>query len=29
MLRMAFHLYNSEDDVSRALELASQWAKTA
>ena len=29
MLRMAFHLYNTEEDMRRALELAGQWAKTA
>jgi selenocysteine lyase/cysteine desulfurase len=29
MLRMAFHLYNTEDDMRRVLELADQWAKTA
>lgn len=29
MLRMAFHLYNTEDDMGRVLELAGQWAKTA
>ena len=29
MLRMAFHLYNTEDDMDRVLELAGQWAKTA
>ena len=28
MLRMAFHLYNTEDDMRRVLELADQWAKT-
>ena len=29
MLRMAFHLYNTDDDMCRVLELAGQWAKTA
>jgi cysteine desulfurase/selenocysteine lyase len=29
MLRMAFHLYNSDDDMFRVLELANRWAKTA
>tara|TARA_B100000809_G_scaffold205905_1_gene207835 strand:- start:41 stop:1252 length:1212 start_codon:yes stop_codon:yes gene_type:complete len=29
MLRMAFHLYNTEDDMCSVLELASQWARTA
>lgn len=29
MLRMAFHLYNTEDDMCCVLELASQWARTA
>ena len=29
MLRMAFHLYNTEDDMCRVLEFANQWARTA
>ncbi len=29
MLRMAFQLYNTEDDMCRVLELAGQWARTA
>ena len=29
MLRMALHLYNTDDDISRVLDLAAHWAKSA
>ena len=28
MLRMAFHLYNTENDVDHVIELAQQWSKS-